>query len=121
MTCLICFHPTIYQPHICLVQTCVACFSPKLIHEMYCQECKTTPPCKFCQIPSKYEINKIKLCTSHLYKCCLFDYSCREARRAHHNQTYDTNCKKQQLKRLTKKLGRPRLAALSLLRGVLRK
>ena len=109
MTCLGCFHEDTFYPHVCLPQTCPSCFSPKENYEMLCSSCKTSPPCVYCQSPSKFIINNSNLCLSHLKRTCEVDKVFREAKRLYKNKKYETLCSKN---KKTRKLGRPRLAML---------
>lgn len=109
MICTLCFHPCFHLPHVCLVHTCPSCFSPKDFCEMYCSSCKTSPPCEYCQYPSKFQINNINLCISHVKKTCEVDKTFRTARRRYKNKKYEESCAKT---KETRKLGRPRLSAL---------
>ncbi len=109
MTCIICSHPVNYLPHVCLVQTCPSCFSPKDIYDMYCSSCRTAPPCLFCQTPSKFIINNTNLCITHVRRTCDVDTALRHAKRIYKNKKYEELCLES---KTIRKLGRPRLPAL---------
>lgn len=118
MQCCECFHDLVYFPHICLIHTCSACFSEKSIFSMYCEECKMSLPCSFCQKPGKFNVdlkpntpdklepNYKPVCLMHMTRLCSIDKAIRHNNRLIQNQHYDDQIKAQK----ARKLGRPRLA-----------
>ena len=103
LVCEECFHPLAYYPHVCLIHTCPACFSPKSIFQRFCFDCLYAPVCYFCQSPSKYTLKDIKICQEHLLRVCNLDVFQRHLQRTARNNEYNDYCLK---RRFLRKAGR---------------
>lgn len=110
MRCQICFHPRPYGlvHHICLPQTCINCFLPKDIYDMYCFKCKTSTPCFFCTMPSVHRYQGLLLCHKHIIKSYECEVQLRHLERLDYNHKYEQSVLKQRRERI-QKFGRPRL------------
>ncbi len=102
LICEECFHLLDYTPHICLIRTCPACFSPKSIFQRFCFGCLYADPCHFCQTPSKYKLKNFRICQKHLTRICNLDVLQRHVKRVALNKEYDEYCLRRRITRLAK-------------------